>query len=161
MAEIDIGEPLMRWEFDEYHRPHRGTKWYFFATIIGGALLLYSVFTGNYIFGVIIILVALIYFLYDVHAPPKTSFTITTSGVKLGRKYYKYRELDDFWIVYRPGDHTHHYINPSRMGVANLSIPLDEEDPLQIRELLLQYIPENEHEDDEPLSEVFGKILKL
>ena len=158
---IDQGEILMEWEFDEFEKNHRGWVWYLVAAIVGGFLLVYSIWVGNYIFGVLIVLIAFIYFLYDVHDAPKVRFAITTAGIKVGRKFFKYRDLHDFWIVYHPGEVTNLYFKPSTLTVGIISIPFVKEDPLQIRELLLHYLPESEHEDDEPLSETIGRVLKL
>jgi len=155
------GEVLMDWEFDEFESPNRGVVWYLAATIIGGLMLLVAIWTHNYIFGVIIILVALIYFLYDVHDAPRVGFGITTNGILIGRKFFRYKDLANFWIVYHPGEVEKLFFKPSRLTIAELSIPLEDQDPLQIRELLLQYLPENQEEDDEPLSETVGRIFKL
>lgn len=152
---------LASWKFLEFEKPERGMRWYFFATIVAGLLLLYSILTHNYIFGVIIILVALIYFLYDLHDAPETSLSITTAGIEVGRKFIKYRDIVNFWIIYKPGVTTSLYFKPRVFAIPLLSIPLMDQDPLQIREILLQYLPENLTEEDEPLSETMGKILKL
>lgn len=155
------GEVLLGWSFEEYEKPDRSTRWYFIATLIGGALLLYSLWTANYIFGVVIVLIALVYFLMEVNDAPDVSCEITTSGIKIGRKFLKYKELENFWIVYKPGQTHRVFFEPAVFTIGELSAPLGNLDPLQIRELLLQYLPESEEHDDEPLSNQLGRMLKL
>lgn len=155
------GEVLLGWAFEEYEKPQRGTKWYLIATVVAGLLLLYSIWTANYIFGVVIILTALVYFLMEVNDPPDVSCEITTAGVKIGRKFLRYKELQEFWIVYKPGEEHRLFFKPSVFTIGELSAPLGQLDPLQIRELLLQYLPESAEHDDEPLSNQLGRILKL
>ncbi len=155
------GDVLLGWSFEEYETPERSTKWYFIATLAAGLLLLYSLWTANYIFGVVIILIALVYFLMEVNDAPDVSCEITTAGIKIGRKFLKYREIDDFWIVYKPGNVHRVYFQPGVFTIGEFSAPLGNLDPLQIRELLLQYLPESEDKDDEPLTSQLGRMLKL
>ncbi|MEK7532158.1 MAG: hypothetical protein AAB579_00940, partial [Patescibacteria group bacterium] len=155
-AEEDV---LLEWEFNEYERPERSKKWYLVAGLAAIAFLIYALLARNYIFGVIIILVALIYFLYDLHEAPTVQFAITPAGVHVGRKFIRHRDIAHFWIVYKPGHVKALYLRPSIWTTPQLSIPLEEQDPLQVRGVLLQYVPENLNEEDEPVSEALGRML--
>ncbi len=158
----DIDEDvLLSWEFNEYERPERSKKWYLIGGLAAIALLMYAIIARNYIFGVIIILVALIYFLYDIHEPPKVRFAITPAGVRVGRRFIRHKDIAHFWIVYKPGHVQALYLRPAGWTMPQLSIPLEGQDPLQVRELLLQYVPENLNEEDEPVSDALGRMLKL
>jgi len=152
---------LARWEFDEYPRHERSKKWYAIAALIGAALVIYSLYTNNFIFGVIIILIALIYFLYDLHEPPTVECSITSSGIQVGNKMFKHRDLHHFWIVYKPGEVQSLYLRPRLWSVPRLAIPLEDQDPLQIREILLPYVRENLKEDDEPVTDFMARVFKL
>jgi len=152
---------LARWEFDEYPRHERSKKWYMIAALIGAALVIYSLYTNNFIFGVIIILIALIYFLYDLHEPPTVECVITSSGIQVGNKMFKHRDLHHFWIVYKPGEVQSLYLRPRLWSVPRLGIPLQDQDPLQIREILLPYVRENLKEDDEPVTDFMARVFKL
>ena len=152
---------LARWEFDEYPRHERSKKWYVIAALIGAALVIYSLYTNNFIFGVIIILIALIYFLYDLHEPPTVECSITSSGIQVGNKMFKHRDLHHFWIVYKPGEVQSLYLRPRLWSVPRLAIPLEDQDPLQIREILLPYVRENLKEDDEPVTDFMARVFKL
>lgn len=160
VADVDE-DVLLGWEFSEYERPERSKKWYLVAGLVAAGLLAYAILAGNYIFGVIIILVALIYFLYDIHESPKVRFAITPAGVRMGRKFIRHRDIAHFWIVYKPGQVAALYLRPARWTIPQLSIPLEGQDPLQVREILLQYVPENLNEEDEPVSDALGRMLKL
>lgn len=152
---------LLSWEFGEYERPERSKKWYLVAGLVAAGLLLYAIFARNYIFGVIIILVALIYFLYDLHEAPTVRFAITPAGVHVGRRFIRHRDIAHFWIVYKPGQVQALYLKPLHLTMPQLSIPLEGQDPLQVRGILLQYVPENLNEEDEPVSDALGRMLKL
>lgn len=152
---------LLAWEFNEYERPERSKKWYLLAGLAAVGFLVYAILSRNYIFGVIIILVALIYFLYDIHEAPRVRFAITPAGVQLGRRFIRHKDIAHFWIVYKPGHAETLYLRPARFTIPQLSIPLEGQDPLQVRELLLQYVPENLQEEDEPVSDAIGRMLKL
>ena len=88
-------------------------------------------------------------------------FAITPAGIRVGRKFIRHRDIAHFWIVYKPGHVKALYLRPAVWTVPQLSIPLEDQDPLQVRGTLLQYVPENLNEEAEPVSEALGRMLKL
>jgi len=43
----------LKWQIPEYPQYHRGKIWYISAAIIGILLLIYAIFTGNFLFTII------------------------------------------------------------------------------------------------------------
>ena len=105
---------------------------------------------------------AFIYFLRENNEPDMIKFSITEEGLVVGTKFYDYDEIKHFSIVYKPRYKVKNlYFEFKNVLKHRLSIPLDNHNPLLIRENLLKYLPEDLERTDQPLSEALGKMFKL
>ena len=159
---IDYGDEIIGWEVPEYDKHERTKAWYITASIIAVLLLLYSFWTANFLFAVIIIITSLVIILHDGREPDMVRFSITDEGVVIGRKFYDFDEIKDFAIVYKPKQGVKNlYFEFKNALKHRLSIPLQDMNPLPIRENLLKYLKEDLERTDQPTSEGLAKILKL
>ncbi|MDO8260334.1 MAG: hypothetical protein Q7T50_02410 [Candidatus Magasanikbacteria bacterium] len=161
-VENNLEEETISWQVKEYDKHDRSKRWYIIAISLALALLMFAFFSGNFLFAVIIIIISLITILHDGQEPITLDVAITEEGVIVGKKFYDYDELESFSFVYKPSQGVKRlyfeFDNPIR---PRLSFPLDNLDPLPIREYLLRYLPEDLERTDEPLSEGLGRIFKL
>jgi hypothetical protein len=158
----EYGRQIASWAIPEYEKPERSKAWYIIAIATAGILTIIAFISSNFLLAVIVVLATFIIILREGEIPQQVPFTITSEGLIIGRKFFDYDELKDFAIVYKP-----------RLGIKNLyfefksavkqrlSIPLFDQNPLQIRENLLKYLPEDLERTDEPLSESLAKLFKL
>lgn len=159
---INYGQEMFSWLVDEFVKHERNSAWYIKAIIAAFLLLLFSFWTSNFLFAVIIIIFALIVILHHDREPDKVKISLTDQGVIIGQKFYDFDEIKNFSIVYKPDiDAKNLYFEFKNALRQRLSIPLEKENPLPIRENLLKYLPEDKERTDTPLSEVLSKILKL
>lgn len=150
------------WEIEEYTRHERTKQWYAIAISVALFLMLFSFLTGNFLFAVIIVITALVVILHDGSAPARVRVLLTSEGVSVGRKFYDYDEINDFTVIYKPQHGVKNiYFEFKSVLRHRLSVPLLMQDPLQIREFLLQYLEEDLDRTDQPLSEALAKIFKL
>ncbi len=158
----DYGNIVMGWRVPEYEKHPRSRQWYISASIIGILLLIFAIFTFNYLFAFIIIITALIIILHDSRDPEMVNFAITTEGIVVGKKFYDYDEIKDFSIVYKPRlEIKNIYFEFKGIFRHRLTIPLEKEDPLEVRKILLKYLPEDTERTDPPVSEGLAKLLKI
>jgi len=158
---VNFGDVLFNWSFDEYEKYDRSHKWYFVA---GGAILLlliYSTVTANYLFALIIVLFAIIILLQEMRQPSKLDFAITDTGIVVGRRYYPFSELEKFWIIYNPPMVQVLYFEPKSAIKHRLHIPILDEDPQEIRSFLNQFLEEDLDKEEEPLSDRLGRLFKI
>jgi len=159
---VDIGDVLISWQIPEFDKHKREMGWYIIAGIVAILLLIYSFFTGNFLFAVIIIVAALVIILHDGREPMKIGFSITDEGVIVGKKFHDFDDLKDFSIIFKPRQNIKNlYFEFKTVIRPRLSIPLLKMDPLPIRKILLKYLPEDLERTDQPLSEFLGKLFKL
>ncbi|MBI4359806.1 MAG: hypothetical protein HY564_01785 [Candidatus Jacksonbacteria bacterium] len=156
-----FGKILASWTVHEYEDHERSVVWYMGAAVIGAALLLWAILTFNYLFALIIILFAVIIYLRAKSAPKAVKFHITTKGITLGAKVYHYKDIDRFWIVYDPPSVKKMYLMFKKSISPRLMIPLKNQNPVKIREILLDFVLEDLDKEEEPLSEVVARVAKL
>lgn len=156
-----LGEEIVGWMVDEYERHERGPVWYAVAFIVGISLVLYAVITQNFLFAIIIIMCGVIIGLSSLREPDRIPFLATTRGVALGGQFFAYKELRSFWIMYEPPFVKCLYLDFRNPITPHLVIPLEDQDPLEIRDALLEFLREDLTQEEEPLSDLLGKVLKI
>ena len=90
---------LLSWKIPEHTRHQRGRLWYFLAFILGGFCIVYGVLTSNFLFSLIIILLAIIYGLLHMQEPNSIDFSITDGGISLGAEEISYKNVKNFWVA--------------------------------------------------------------
>ena len=61
----EIKNTIFEFEYPSFEKHRRGTMWYIIAMLITGALIVYAVVTSNFLFAVLIVLIAFIIFVHD------------------------------------------------------------------------------------------------
>lgn len=155
------GQELLSWAVDEYERYERGPIWYAAMILLALGLLLYAVVTQNFLFAVIILMFGVIIGLSSLREPQKLPFMVTSRGVIIGARFYHFKEFRSFWILYEPPHVKNIYLEFKQSIRPHLVIPLYEENPLTVRESLLQFLNEDAEQEEEPFSDLLGRVLKL
>lgn len=154
-------KPLAEWSFPEFVKYERTRGWYIIAGVIIAAGLVYSVWTANFPFALIILMVVVVYYMHFVRTPEEVQFAIFDNGLQVGHRFIKWRELKNFWILYDPPEVKKLYFSYKSTIRPYLSIPLEKQNPIELRKMLSKYLEEDLEQEEEPASEQWGKILKL
>ncbi len=157
----DHGKTFFSWRIDEFTKHRRPTAWYVGAAVVFMVLMGYAIATLNFLFALIVIIIAILMILTASREPRKIAFAITEDGLEIDEDFFPWNMLRDFWIVYNPGDIKCLYANFRNIMRPRLSAPLDAQDPVAMRETLLRYLPEDDTRHDEPFSEYLGRVLKI
>lgn len=158
----ELGKKIISWSIPEYDKHERQKNWYIVSALVGLLFIVYSFFSGNFLFAAIIIIGALVIIIHDGQEPLVIDFIITDAGLIVGRKFYDYDVIKDFSIVYKPRENVKNlYFEFKNVLKPRLSIPLNNINPLPIRENLLKYLAEDLERTDQPLSEALAKMFKL
>jgi len=159
---INYGNKIIGWSISEYDKYKREKGWYIIFTVVGLMLIIYSFFSGNFLFAAIILIGALVVIIHDGQEPIRINFVITDEGLVVGKKFYDYDVIKDFSIVYKPHEGIKNlYFEFKNVIKPRLSISLGNMNPLPIRDSLLKYLSEDLERTDQPLSEALAKIFKL
>ena len=160
-AAADYGEILAAWRYDEFERHKRGKRWYILAAAALILLALFAYFDNNLLLIAIIILAAIIYAVSEYRGAADYEFGITEDGLVIGPAFYPYEDINNFFVIYQPPSVKMLYFDPKSLWRPHIGIPLGDNDPNTIRELLLTYLPEDLEKEDEPLSDFLGRLFKL
>jgi len=153
---------LASWVVPEYEKHERSKTWYIIAAIVTVIVLLYALWSANFLFVVIIVLAAMVTMLHDGSEPDAVGFAIADEGLIIGKKFIDYDELKNFSIIYKPRQGVRKlYFEFHNVLRPRLSIGLDNMNPLKIRDILLNYLQEDLERENEPLSEQLGKLFKI
>ncbi|MDZ7797987.1 MAG: hypothetical protein U5L76_00115 [Patescibacteria group bacterium] len=157
----DRGKTLLSWDFSEYDIPNRGKLWYVSTLLISAAILVWSIFTGNYLFTLVIILVGIIFVFQNRKKPKILECRIKEDGIETGTSFYDYNDIKKFWIVYRPPETKVLYIDFKSSLKPTLPISLEKQNPLEVRKVLKKYIEEDLEKEEEPASDQISRSLKI
>jgi len=156
------GKTLLSWAFSEYEQHDRSPSWYIFTVLIAIALLVWALWTQNYLFAIILVLASFLLIRQHRNKPTKLTMTLTEDGVDIhGRHFYPFKDFETFWMVYEPPEVKMLYMNFKTGFRPRLSIPLENTNPLTVRQILSQYIVEDFEREGEPTAEAIARLLKL
>ncbi len=153
-----INLPL-KWSTLEYEYNKKSTDWFWAIIILTLAVAITSFILKNLIFGILTIISGFTIILYAIRRPLKVEFSITNRGVQIENKLYQYNDLESFWIHYDPPTKKDISLKSKKLLMPYIKIPLGDEDPNTIRELLLRFMQEKEH--IEPFMDILMRNLKF
>ncbi len=154
------GSVLHTWQVTEYERHDRPTAWYVVMLIVGVFLVGYGLLTNNFLFALIVVLFAIIMFLQSHQEPHQIPFTITDLGVIINNRFYPYSEISDFYIIYNT-EVKILFLEPESSLRPRIRVSLIDQDPLEIKFTLRQYLMENTSKEEEPFSDRIAREWKL
>lgn len=158
---IDAGVPIMSWESWEFPVVERSQRWYVIASSMGLFLILYAVFTANFIFGVIVLMFALITLIQDLKKPNRVPVHITSKGLVFGDQFFGFDEIRDFSLTYDPPTINTLYVSFHGRFQPMLSIGLEELNPNEVRKTLLPFAFENLEREGESLTDMLRRVYKM
>ncbi len=145
------------WEAPEYYFQEKSTDWYWAVGIIGVSISILAVIFSNVLFALLILLSTFALALFGSKQPHTVRFEVSKKGVMIGSALYPFGTLDSFWV-----EDNRHVGHPSKLIIKSrklivplIAIPLDEVNPEEIRDFLMDHLLENHHV--EPLGQ---KILE-
>ncbi|MBI2609827.1 hypothetical protein HYW53_01465 [Candidatus Giovannonibacteria bacterium] len=150
---------LSAWEAPEFEYHEKRSDWYWAVGIVTIAFFAVAIILQNFLFAILILLAGLSFSMYGAKRPRVISFAITSRGLKIGKVLYPFDNLKSFWLNYDPPHVKELYIISKKVFMPQISIPLGNANPNQIREHLLKFLEEKEIH--EPLSETIARFFRF
>ena len=161
LEEIIKGQDSFVWEAPSRERRNRGPRWYIITSIIAVVLVIYAVVTSNFLFALLILLGAILLVATGNQEPERILIQVGKNGVVVDGRLYEYPAIQQFAIVYQPPYTKILYIEPKSVFQPRVRIYLEEENPVEIRNHLKQYVQENLALQDEYISDILARLLKI
>jgi hypothetical protein len=156
----NFGDILFEWDVPEFEERQRGMVWYLLMLTAATILMIISIVTANFLFALIIILTVFIVFLKTYSFNRNLKFRIFESGIMLGNEFFEYKDIKAFYLIYDPPFTKKLYLTVKSFG-PDMSVPLDNINPLSLREALLDYLAEDLEKENETLEDQLDTFLKL
>lgn len=157
----DHGATLMSWDFSEHEAHDRGKWWYAISAVVVIVLFWFSYYDKNFLLAIIISLVILIFVISELRGPGYHNFAITEDGLVAGPQFFPYADLRNFFIIYQPPEVKSLYFDPKSIWQPHIGVALGDQDPNEVREILLNFLPEDLDKEEEPTSDFLGRLFKL
>ena len=134
----------IEWDAHEYEHKERSSDWFWAVGIISISISVASVIFGNIIFAILILLSAFSLALFINRPPENVHVVITERGITKDKIHYPYSTLDSYWL---DSDHPHPKIllRSDKMFMPIIRVPIGDTDPIELDELLTQFLPEKYH----------------
>ncbi|MFA5185150.1 MAG: hypothetical protein WC551_01565 [Patescibacteria group bacterium] len=149
------------WEAPAWQPVDRGPRWFLWMSLVALALSGYAIYTANYLFAFIILLMAIILVFAGNEKPRKVLVQIGGNGVVVDGRLWRFDELDNFAIIYYPPQTKVLYLEPHGVLQARLRVELEDEDPVAIRNHLKKFLEEDLDLQEEHFSDIVGRLLKI
>lgn len=139
-----MGNDHITWNALEYPVREKTTDWYWALGIMAIAGAVASYILGNILFSILILLGAFTVAAYGARRPHMVEFEIDRRGVRSGATLYPHSSLASFWII-EGEEESKILLQSGKVLMPYIVIPLGEENPEMVREILLNYLKEEEH----------------
>ena len=97
-----MGEELLSWDAPEYVRNERTADWYWGVSLLGIAGVVASVYFGNYLFAVVVLLSAVLIITAATRPVHIHGVVLTENGIKVDSKFTAYKDVSAFWVFEHP-----------------------------------------------------------
>lgn len=151
-----MASPSIIWDApDKFTEPH-GPDWYWAVGIIALSIMATSIILRNILFAVFIVLATIVLFLRSLQKPRLVHYELTTRGLRTDKSFESYSQFQSFWVD--DNERLPKLLLTGKSFLTPLSvIPLVEVDPDDVREFLLEFVPEVE--THEPISRLIMEYL--
>ena len=144
-------EPVHSPEISGTIHPHQQTVHKPAAIAIATSLVLigmaYLYFQKNILTAIFFFLIATIILVFTFKKKLAIPWEINKHGIAIDTSFFPYQELKSFWIEYQPQYIQELSLQSKKWYHGYFKIPIDGKNPLKIREALLEFLPEERHED--------------
>lgn len=137
---------LIHWQGPEYEHYPKEKIWYAGASLILAAIIIYALVTNSPIMAITFILVGVVGYVQLEKLPRVLDFKVTIDGLVVGNEIYKFDDIKSFWIFYEPPHIKILSIHIDALLTPYIHIPVHQIDPVKLREVLMEFIPEVKQE---------------
>ena len=139
-------EALISWHAPAHFYVEKKPDWYWVVGIITLALAAVCIIFGQIITGIFVVVAAVALVLHASHPPRHINCEINDRGIIVDSILYPFLSLESFWI---PHDEVPAklILKSHKLLMPLIVIYIEEIDPEEVREVLLKYIAETQHNE--------------
>ncbi|HHD92399.1 MAG TPA: hypothetical protein ENL06_02115 [Candidatus Portnoybacteria bacterium] len=150
---------IFTWQTKEYAYYPKGYIWNLVFSIISLSTIILIIFwLKNYFLAILITISLIIFYIMAHKKPNQITIHISSKGIKVGRSFFPYKNIQSFWIIYQPQEEKELFLKLKALLTPDIKILIDDQSPVQLRHFLLEYIPEKEY--TESFLDLILKIIR-
>ncbi|MGB3072807.1 MAG: hypothetical protein WBB68_00935 [Candidatus Moraniibacteriota bacterium] len=140
------GTPLLSWRAPEHIHVRPNPRGLMVSTVLLALIIAYAIFTNSPIMAITFFLIGIVGYLFLTRDPREFEFAVTSKGILGGKTLYDFEDIHSFWIYEESplegvlSLHSNGIISPY------IHIPIGDVPAEELRNLLLDYVPEEKHE---------------
>lgn len=157
----DIGEIHLSWQFSQFAKEKKTIWWYVGFSFVFALLILYAFLSENYLFAVILVIGGIIVVSQYFRQSSMIDVVIAEDGVIVAEVFYPYKIVDSFYFIYDPPVLKYLYLDLKNGFRKKLPIPLEDVNPLVVRDILLQYVKEDLEKENPEVEELIARFLGM
>lgn len=157
--EEDNHGAVLHWRAPEHEIMEKSRKWYLYVLLLLVAIVAFAVYTNSPVMAITFIMIGVVGYIFIGKEPRILDFAITDEGVIAGREIYEFENMYSFWIFYESDGIKVISLHMKNKIIPFIHIPVHDQDPFEIREVLLEYIPEIK-QDPSPV-DTFERFLGI
>ena len=151
--------PKISWEAPSfYYNPQKRYLSLTIVALVASAVAL-LIFRYDTLTSIFLILASLVLLLYGQQKPKISKITVDQSGVSVDDIMYHYKDIKSFWVEYNPGGPKELSLESTKWYMPYVKILLNEQNPVEVRSLIVNFLPEKEHQNS--LVDQIGRKLGL
>jgi hypothetical protein len=153
-GKLSTGEIFLSWEAPEFIVYKKNISWYIGFGILLAILLFTAFIMQSLLMGIVFILGGILIFFHSERPAKTISYDIRSSGVRMGKEFYLFRELDAFNVVER-GNEIYMLLKSKRLLLPMIHIPLGNMDHEEVVKVMSEKIPQDT-DFVEPLADILA-----
>ncbi len=137
---------VLKWRSCEHnHTGDRGQDWFWALGLIAVSVAVASILLGNSLFGMLILLAAVVIGMSTNQKLKESDYVVTIRGITIDNKLYPYKSIVAFFIDESHPDRNILILDVQKPLVPHMIINLPESlDRDELQDFLLDYLPEAE-----------------
>lgn len=136
-------EPSFSWDAPEYENIEKHPRWYWITGGILLAIVIYAIVTNAILMAIVFILIGMLGYIFAEREARIIRMDISSDGIKVDNYFYEYDDLKSFWIFYEAKEGIKVLsLHSKKTFLPYIHIPIGNTNPIIIREVLINYLPE-------------------
>jgi len=150
------GRPLLTWTGPSDLPEDANRRWFMLMITASFVLIGVSLVIKRYILSIILIGIAWLTYMLSKLPARDNEHVITTTGFFSQDKFYPWSDLNSFWIM---KDHGHYVLglDTNRTLFSSVVILLGAQNPIEVKEVMTQYLPLRENHGKDMINVLFEK----
>lgn len=133
----------LKWSAPEYNHYQRSTDWFWAVGIITICIATLAFVFNNSLFGVLVLLSAVILIFYTFRVPEEINYEINQKGIVVGKDLHPYLTIESFWVENRTGE-PKLILKSKKIMTPYIIIPVHEDSADDVASVLREFLEEKE-----------------